>query len=254
MTFYTTHFSAALIAASAVLLSATGCQRERTATVRVNCAVEWNGEPFTIGESGLDMQGREAQLERLEAYVSDFALHDVEEGWIDIDTVARLDFSLADSHALLEVVGTGDRSIDGIRMGLGVPADRNKDVDPASYDNPDHPLGFKGSAGMHWGWAAGYIFSVYEGRLLTEPNVPFAYHAGNDTCFRTVELMFDAPRLLECESTDLEINLVLDAYQCLHGDGDVIDPELDPETHTGNNLPLALRWVDLYQSAWSIAP
>lgn len=254
MTLNHTHFSATLLAGMALILSTTGCQRERTSTVRVNFDVEWNGEPYIVGESGLDNQGRDVQLERLEAYVSEFALHDVEEGWLEIDTVARVDFSNLDAHALLDLVGTGDRSIDGIRVGLGVPADRNKDVDPASYPDPEHPLGFKGSAGMHWGWAAGYIFSVYEGRLLTEPNLPFAYHAGNDTCFRTVELMFDAPRLLECESSDVEINLVLDAYRCLQGDEDVIDPEVDPETHTGNNLPLALRWVDLYQSAWSIAP
>ena len=66
--------------------------------------------------------------------------------------------------------------------------------------------------------------------------------------------MFNSSRLLECGSSDFELDLVLDAYQCLHGEEDVIDPELDPETHTGNNLPLALRWIDLYQSAWSIEP
>jgi hypothetical protein len=249
-----TFFSSGVVAAAALLLTATGCQRESTSAVRVNFDVVWDGAPFTVGDVALDDQGREFQLERLECYVSDFALHDVEEGWIEVDTVARIDFSLAESHAVLSVIGKGDRSIDGIRMGLGVPADRNKDVDPASYDNPDHPLGFKGSAGMHWGWAAGYIFSVYEGRLLADPNVPFAYHAGNDTCFRSVELMWDEPWLLECESVDTEVELVLDAYACLHGENDVIDPEVDPETHTGNNLPLALRWVDLYQSAWSLKP
>ena len=47
---------------------------------------------------------------------------------------------------------------------------------------------------------------------------------------------------------------MLDAYECLHGVNDTIDPEIDPETHTGNNLPLAIRWVDLYQNAWSIQP
>ena len=247
------HFLA-LTLAVIVILGTTGCKREETASVQVKFNVTWNGQPFQIGETGLDIQGRDLQLERLECYVSDFALHDVDEGWIEIDTVARIDFSLTDAHALLELAGSSDRRIDGIRMGLGVPADRNKDVDPASYDDPDHPLGFKGSAGMHWGWAAGYIFSVYEGRMLTDPNVPFAYHAGNDTCYRQVELMWDEPWLLECGSNDVVVNLELDAYQCLHGTNDVIDPEVDPETHTGNNLPLALRWVDLYQSAWSLAP
>ncbi len=254
MTYVKPDFSPALAVGLVLLLAATGCQRERTSSVRVNFAMTWNGQPFEVGESGLDIQGREVQLERLELYVSEFALHDVDEGWVEVDTVSRVDFSTAGAYAMLDILGTGDRSIDGIRMGLGVPADQNQGVDPASYDDPDHPLGFAGSVGMHWGWAAGYIFSVYEGRLLTDPLIPFAYHTGNDTCFRTVELMFGSSRLLECESTDMEINLVLDAYRCLHGDNDIIDPETDPETHTGNNLPLALRWVDLHQAAWSIEP
>lgn len=247
-------FSFGVVAASALILIATGCQREATSEVRLNFDVVWNGEPFVVGDVALDDQGREFQLERLECYVSDFALHDVEEGWIEVDTVARIDFSLSDSHALLTLVGQGDRSIDGLRMGLGVPADRNKNVDPASYDEINHPLGYTGSVGMHWGWASGYIFSVYEGRLLGEPNVPFAYHAGNDTCFRSVELTWEEPWLLECESVDTEVQLVLDAYRCLHGENDVIDPEVDPETHTVNNLPLALRWVDLHRGAWSLKP
>jgi hypothetical protein len=168
--------------------------------------------------------------------------------------VARIDFSKDNAHAVLTIPGEGDRTIDGLRMGLGVPEDRNVDVDPASYTDPDHPLGYTGSAGLHWGWAAGYIFSVYEGRLLTEPNTPFTYHAGDDRTFRSTELMWEEPWLLECGGKDHNITLILDAYKCLHGVDDTIDPEIDPETHTGNNLPLAIRWVDLYQNAWSIQP
>lgn len=231
-----------------------GCTRGEDAEVRLAFDVVWNGDPYTVGGSAPDMQGRPVQLERLECYVSDFAIHDVEEGWIDVDTVARIDFSRDDAHAVLVIPGEGDRAIDGLRMGLGVPEDRNADVDPASYTDPDHPLGYSGSAGMHWGWAAGYIFSVYEGRLLTEPNIPFTYHAGDDRTFRSTELMWEEPWVLECGSKDREFTLVLDAYKCLHGAEDTIDPEIDPETHTGNNLPLALRWVDLYQEAWSIRP
>ena len=249
-----THFSAGVMALGILTLAGTGCQRNADTLVHLNFDVVWDGDPYTVGESRPDIQGRPAQLERLECYVSDFFLHDVEEGWIAIDTVARIDFSQDGAHALLTVPGDGDRTIDGLRMGLGVPEDRNVDVDPASYPDPDHPLGYTGSAGLHWGWAAGYIFSVYEGRLLTEPNIPFTYHAGDDRTFRTTELAWDAPWVLECGSVDTEFTLVLDAYKCLHGEEDTIDPEIDPETHTGNNLPLAVRWVDLYMDAWSLAP
>lgn len=226
---------------------------EPMSTIELGFGIEWDGEPFTIGTSGLDAEGRAVQLERFECYVSDFAILDSEEGWIDIDTVARIDFSQANPFATLTLAGDRDRTISAIRMGLGVPADRNLDVDPASYENPDHPLGFKGSAGMHWGWAAGYIFSVYEGRLLTDPELPFAYHAGEDTCFRTVELQWNEPWILPFDGVATP-SIVVDAYKCLHGANDVIDVPTDPETHTGNNLPLALRWVDLYQQAWRANP
>ena len=76
----------------------------------------------------------------------------------------------------------------------------------------------------------------------------------DDLTFRTTEFMWEDPWLLECGIKDHNITLVLDAYECLHGVDDTIDPEIDPETHTGNNLPLAIRWVDLYQNAWSIQP
>ena len=124
-----------------------------------------------LGEVVLDNQGRDIRLDRMEAYVSQFALHDVDEGWVNVDTVQRIRFAEEGNHVVLDLPGCEDRHIDGLRMGLGVPADQNLDVDPAGYP-ADHPLGFAGSAGMHWGWAAGYIFSVYDGRLLVDLNNP----------------------------------------------------------------------------------
>ena len=252
MTFYTPHFSAALIAASALLLSATGCQREGTATVRVNCAVEWNGEPFTIGETALDVQGREAQLERLEAYVSDFALHDVDEGWIDIDTIARVNFLKSNARVGLDIPSETDRLIDGVRIGLGVPADRNQKSGDFIHPS-DHPLGYNGSAGMIWTWADGYIFTAMDLRFQDSQIGAFSYHPGQDTCFRSVDILWDGPVLVSKGSQDVTLNLQLDAYKCLHGDNDIIDPVVDGSAH-GGNLPLALRWVDLYQDAWALAP
>ena len=66
-----------------------------------------------------------------------------------------------------------------------------------------------------------------------------------------VELMWEDPWLLPCGAQDVSIDGT-DAYLCLHGPEDTIDIEIDPISHTGNNLPLAIRWVDLYANAWSL--
>ena len=237
-----------------LVAAALGCNRAETTTVKVQFGAEWNGSTFQVGNQTTDVQGRAVQLEGLEAYVSEFALHDVATGWVEIDTIARLDFSDPSTHALLTMCLDEDLQIDAIRIGLGVPSDRNFDVDPAKYPQPNHPLGYAGSVGMHWGWADGYIFSIYEGRLLTTPNVPFAYHIGLDTLFRSIELRWDEAWLLEKGTQNHDINIALDAYACVHGQNDVIDPEMDPVTHTLGNLPLAERWVALYQNAWRLRP
>ena len=52
----------------------------------------WNGTAVSPSQTVLNNQGRALQLERFEGYLSDFAVHDVDEGWIDIDTIARLNF------------------------------------------------------------------------------------------------------------------------------------------------------------------
>ena len=237
-----------------VLLLA-GCREEEKAIqLPLEFALTWEGTTFAIGDQGLDDQGRPAQLERLECYLSAFALHDVDKGWLDLDTVIRVNFEDNRPVAVLEWTGTGDMLVDGFRMGLGVPEDRNVDVDPAQYADPNHPLGFKGSAGMHWGWAAGYIFSVFDGRLLTDPTTLFSYHAGNDKVYRTAEWSWAEPLVFEAGGSISPMVLSLDAYRCLHGQDDVIDPEVDPQSHTGNNLELARRWVNLYAEAWTLTP
>ena len=256
MTHLRTTFCSALAVMAFALFGLTGCTRENQsaqAMVRVNFDLLWNGEAFALGQTGPDVQGRPVQLERMECFVGEFALHDTEQGWIEIDTIARVDFGDVEPHTMLDLLTEGDLRIDGFRMGLGVPADQNKDVDPAAYPS-NHPLGVQGSAGMHWGWAAGYIFSIYEGRMQTDPEVPFAYHAGDDKCYGEVDLMWEDPWLLPCGADDAAIDLGLDAYMCLHGPQDTIDIEVDPITHTGNNLPLAVRWVNLYTNAWSLQP
>ena len=68
------------ICALMLLLATTGCTRQKDAEIRIAYDVVWNGNAYEVGESAPDVQGRPMQLERLECYVSDFAIHDVDEG------------------------------------------------------------------------------------------------------------------------------------------------------------------------------
>ena len=246
-----------VVLATMLLLGLTGCDPDssssvETTTVKINVDLVWDGTPVSSSQTVLDSQGRALQLERFEGYLSDFALHDVEEGWIDIDTIARVNFLKAGSRVGLDIAGESDRLIDGVRIGLGVPAVRNQKS--GEFIHPSyHPLGYNGSLGMIWSWADGYIFSAMDLRFQDSLIGAFSYHPGQDTCFRSVDILWDGPVYVPKESQDVTLHLQLDAYKCLHGDNDIIDPVVDGSAH-GGNLPLALRWVDLYQDAWALAP
>ena len=63
-----THFSAGLMGLGILTLTGTGCQHNTDTLVHLNFDVEWNGDPYTVGESRPDIQGRPAndsQLTRL---------------------------------------------------------------------------------------------------------------------------------------------------------------------------------------------
>ena len=117
--------------ASMLVLGLTGCDPDssssvETTTIKVNVDLVWDGTPVSPSQTVLDSQGRALQLERFEGYLSDFALHDVEEGWIDVDTIARVNFLKAHSRLGLDIAGESDWLIDGVRIGLGVPPTETK--------------------------------------------------------------------------------------------------------------------------------
>ena len=149
----------------------------------------------------------------------------------------------------LDIAGESDWLIDGVRIGgrAGRPKPKSGDFIHPS----DHPLGYIGSAGMMWTWADGYIFRRWTfGSKI--PKSELSLPPGQDTCFRNVDILWDVlfgPQRIARRDAEPSTRCL----QVLHGDNDIIDPEVDGSAH-GGNLPLALRWVDLYQDAWALAP
>jgi hypothetical protein len=222
-------------------------------TLRLDARLEWAGEATQLGEITEDHLGHSIRLDNVQMYFSDVELRSENGDWRSVGGVSLIDFSVP-APRLLVPVPSG--IYDAIRFGMGIPADINTNLDPASYPN-DHPLSVLGSAGMFWTWASGYVFVKYEGKYAEEsdeqPLEPLSYHCGTDDSYRTVTLDFDEPILIESRQLT-EYQLVLDAAAVLLGTDDSIDISIDPVTHNGSGTILGGRIMDLLDDAWTLRP
>ncbi len=159
-------------------------------TLRLDAKLEWNDATTALGDVTVDHLGHAIRLDNVQMYISEIELRTESGDWQPIGEVSLLDFSVL-SPRILAPVPPG--IYNAIRFGMGLPADINTDMDPASYPN-DHPLSVPGSAGMFWTWSSGYVFVKYEGKFAAEVGEPLleplSYHCGTDSSFRSVTLEF----------------------------------------------------------------
>ena len=101
---------------------------------------------------------------------------------ISDDTVALI--SAADgTFSTIELGPLNITDVEGVKFHIGVHTPINN-ADPSLYPI-SHPLGPK-SPSMHWGWASGYRFLVYEGVGGVNFSQAFQLHAlGNNNYFET---------------------------------------------------------------------
>ena len=103
---------------------------------------------------------------------------------ISDDTVALINAN-GNSFSTIELGDLNVTSIEGVKFHIGV-------YDPANNANPSlyesgHPLAPK-SPSMHWGWAAGYRFLVYEGVGGANFSQTFQFHALGNANYFEVEV------------------------------------------------------------------
>ena len=80
-------------------------------------------------------------------------------------------------------------NIEGIIFSIGVDEARNH-LDPSNYP-PGHPLAPQ-NPNMHWGWAAGYKFIAFDGKVGSNFSQTFEVHSIGDELYQTVNLATDA--------------------------------------------------------------
>lgn len=241
----------AAILASFVAVVATGCNPEPLdggpGTLTLTADLHMNGDSILVGRTAIDPKGNHLRLETFSMYFGGIELLN-DTGAVRLSDAERWD--AGDENQWTYTVEPG--TYEGFRVHIGVPAEFNTDTDPTIWPN-QHPLGVSGSAGMFWSWNTGYIFSKFDGKADTTGGTDFthgfAYHIGGDP--QLIEVRYNDPwEITECSHHDF--SLQADILDFLVNGNDTIDVRTEPVTHTGDNLDLAIRYVQAQTNAMTL--
>ena len=233
-----------------------GCGEDTSPTViGLHTQITWNGENISIGDTVIDLAGREVRPEKLFIYISDISLRQADGEWVNSKSLARLDFmptsDFVDGVFPFEVLNESN-VFDSIRFSVGVPAELNTDGVPSNYPN-DHPLGVVGSADMFWPLMSSYFTMKFEGKVANTPGeeiiTPFAMHPATNPLFRT--LSFALPDTITLyPSENLSYQFEFDLAKTINGSGGTFN--LNEIGHTMGNVENAIIFVDNLKDAWTL--
>lgn len=139
---------------------------------------------FQFNSTTQNSTSQDYQVTRLQYYMTKFTvIHDGgQETIIDQDTVALINGSDG-TYSTVELGSLNLTSVEGVKFHIGVHSPVNNE-NPSLYPS-DHPLAPQAPS-MHWGWASGYRFLVYEGKGGTSFSQTFQMHGlGNSNYFET---------------------------------------------------------------------
>lgn len=228
-----------------VVLGVSSCkdpadEAKRTTQLRL----ELNDAFTQIGNAVETDQGRVA-ISDFKLYLSDIYVHYIEGDsalWADI---VLIDF---EDNSTLENMfyPVPKRQIVAVSFGLGVKPEWNDNVEPGEFD-PNHPLSFQSSNGMHWGWETGYKFLVFDARVDTgsgTTNWPISYHVGTSELYRRYII-----------PTNNETGLLIfveNVKQLFSANSMWVNVKESPQTHTINNAEVAEKFRDAFVANLSI--
>lgn len=207
--------------------------------IRLKVTPLWEGALFDKYTTYNNVMDYRVQVQLFKLYLGDLhLLSDVGEHHL---SDAEL-FVLTDSAVYVDLPAPAG-NYTGLHFGIGIPEDLNH-ADPVQYD-ANHPLSV--SNGMHWTWADGYRFVIFDGRfdtVSTGTGVPpelFSIHTGMDTCYR--ELTFGALPITVATGGYTQVDVKFDIAKFFYTATDTIDLGIDNQAH-GANITLAGRLSD----------
>jgi len=248
-----------LLIVAAFALAVTSCKKEKTdcpmeeepvasattGDLVIGFAANYDGGPFVLDQSYDLNNGFRVKVQKIEFYITEIALVNATDT-VQISEVEYLKWETGDT-AMVAAVAPGMYT--EVLYNIGVAPQWNVGNDPSVYTT-DHPLSIFN--GMHWGWAGGYIFNKLEAKVdttatgagLFDRNV--TYHCGSDTLLRTKT--FSLPISVTVGGTT-QVIIPFNVHEFFESGTDVLDVTIDHTTHTASNLPLAIRYTNLFTAA-----
>lgn len=218
------------IFASALLLSS--CKKETPdpteepdIQLEVKLEMMYNGEIIQLDQNLTTEQGYPFQVKELH-----IILTQIKNGDKNLLDASYMDLA-SRGNTLIKAVGNPN-DFSNLQGAIGVVEPWNN-ADPVSFPN-DSPLNIMNMGGMHWGWAAGYIFYKFEGLFSPSSgsetlNEVFTYHIG----FNQYRENFSWENLDWTKINDYlyRTTVYLHVDDILDGPGGIIDLVAEPFTH-----------------------
>ncbi|MDQ3015983.1 MAG: hypothetical protein M3R25_04575 [Bacteroidota bacterium] len=224
-----------------VALCLTSCKKDKEGSLTVHFIAYYDGHPLQMF-SPQDFTGNQnLQFSHLSFLLSDLSLTKGSEE-TELKDIALVDLSFDDLTNASEgfIITTYDLpegEYDGIRFGIGVPADINNDL-PSDYAS-NHPLS---KTSYYWVAWNSYIFQKIEGSLDTLGNgnfdTGFAYHTGTNNLYSILESP-PIPINIQADG-DTHIHIAIDYKDLLEG----IEIKENPQNHNPTDSIYIARIVN----------
>lgn len=203
-----------------------------------------NGQPIEYG-TVYDLNGTAISFDIASFYVGGLEL--------TLDNGSVIDFAnnylLADLGNSFNVNNSFEvAAIQKAKFFIGVDSVTNSQTEMDFTQRPtSDPLGIQDPS-MHWNWNTGYKFLRVDGDVDTDGDgtvdTGVAYHLGSNALLKS----FDMPLNIQLERGANTLYFSLDLQTLFNG----VDVSTELDTHTGNNLPLAMRLHDNLGAAISL--
>lgn len=223
------------------LLSLNACKEEAgEGVLTMKYATTINDETLELNKV-YDMDGDSVYFTLINYYISDVEISDKDgNSAIAINDVALID--LSDPSTFEYSFNLEANAYKNPSFTVGLTDDRNA-TDPSSYAS-DHPMSLNRS--MYWLMSQAYIYFKVEGfRIQNGVDEPLVYHVGMNG-FSQTKVKEDAFSINDGNTTTIITTLDLnDLFSN-------IDFDTEPETHTMNNMPLAMKMMNNFVNALSV--
>lgn len=231
---------------------------EKTGTLNVTLTATAGGQDLDYSAVyNHVLPNQSFRITKLKMYFTNMALLKNGGDSVLVNDVSLLDFKNQKTHTFTAQIPIG--VYNGFRFFNGVDSARNH-LNPASYDDINHPLGSLVSQDMHWSWAPGYIALKIEGIADTsggggtQMDRSFLYHLGRDTMYKEITT-FNSENVLIEENKTTSLDIKLNVAQLFFTATDTIDfsdsTSVGTHSMSESEMGLSFRVLDMFANSFS---